>query len=216
MNSHRTEMTEEQKLDLLISIQESSSSKQWSDGLKEKILKQILDKDFKNVVKQAWANQQLKEIESDPLEEKVVDESGKCLANRAWKCQARNCRYQPFRGNCLQLAIEVTKEDHFKLTGKSTTKFACLKHYRVQGQEINYCHNYFKLHKRLPEGAYLKLNIQDPSVQVPKPSTSAATNTKGGELDTVVHESQKEERPSSPQASTSHQGIENNSQQQML
>ena len=185
MESLKTEMTDEQKLDLLLSIQETSSSKQWSRYDKEKILKQITDKDFKRELKQAWVNQQLKEVQSDPLEEKVVDESGQCLASRAWKCKVKHCKYQPHSGHCAQLAVAVAAEDHSKLSGKSTKKFACLMHYRVEGQESNYCHNYFKLYKKLPVGAYLKLKIQKQSVQAPNTSTSAAP--KGGDSENSLN-----------------------------
>jgi hypothetical protein len=186
MDSQRNDMTEQQTLDLLLSIQESSSSKQWSDGLKDKILKKIPDKDLKNYVKQAWVDQQLQEVQSDPLEQEVVDENGKCLANRAWKCQARNCRYQPFRGNCLQLAIKAAEADHEKLAGKYTEKFVCLKHYRVEGQDNDYCHTYFKIYKKLPVGAYLKVNKQIQKARLPQPRTSAATNSNDRDLDSFV------------------------------
>ena len=53
-------------------------------------------------------------------------------------------------------------------------------HYIVTGKQREYCHNYFKLHKELPEGAFLNLNAEIQSdvtatsvlVQNVQPSTS--------------------------------------------
>ena len=107
-------MTE--KANLLLHI-ETSLSSEWPKITKEKILSQYKkEKDFQKILTKAWVDQQLREAESDPLEEQVVDQSGEIVASRAWKCNAKNCSYQPSRGQRSQLAIQVTKEDSHKLT----------------------------------------------------------------------------------------------------
>ena len=168
-------MTE--KANLLLHI-ESSLSSEWPKITKEKILSQYKkEKDFQKILTKAWVDQQLREAESDPLEEQVVDQSGEIVASRAWKCNAKNCSYQPSRGQRSQLAIQVTLEDSHKLT--SDKKYVCLRHYRVNGQDNDYCHNFFKFNKKLPAGAFLNVKgfntlplSSQPSAE-PQPSTSA-------------------------------------------
>ena len=171
-------LSEQDKNDLLQNIKQFSNSKEWPQNLKNKIIRELEDKQFKQILKDAWVKQQLKEQELDPLEDKVISESGTCLANRNWKCNAKTCNYQPYRGNAQQLAIKVSTIDCSKLAGKKL--YACLMHYIVTGKQRKYCHNYFKLHKELPEGAFLNLNAEIQSdvtatsvlVQNLQPSTS--------------------------------------------
>jgi hypothetical protein len=163
-------MSEQEKIDLLLRITESNSSKLWTASIKQKIFKQFqTDKCFLNEVKQAFVNQQLSEVNSDPLEEKVVDANGKLVASREWTCNARNCYFKFYRGNAPQLAIKPQAEDSENLIGPK--KFVCLKHYCVVHQDIDYCHNYFKLYKKLPEGALLKI-----SKPTPQPSRRSANS----------------------------------------
>ena len=168
-------MTEQEKLDLIITINEFPSSK-WSFVKKTKILSQYkTDKEFQQEIIQAFIEKQLQETETDPLEDKVCDQNGDCLASRAWECHARNCSYQPCRANCSQLKIEVSKAESLKLMGLQ--KYACLRHYIVDGESSDFCHRYFKENKQLPPGA--KLNIKLPKQllellqQQQQPSTSS-------------------------------------------
>ena len=165
-------MTQEEVNSLLISIKESTSSKQWRNNKKIQILSTIPDKVAKNKVKDAWVTQQLKELQSDPLEEQVNDESGKVVASRHWKCNARSCKYQHYKGNCTCLAIKVEAKECVKLTGKK--EHACLKHFSVKNEDKNYCHNYFKVHNKLPEEAFLDLKSQ---TKVPRQTPGISTAT---------------------------------------
>ena len=188
-------MSEQEKIDLLRTITESNSSKLWTASIKQKIFKQYQsDKIFLNKVKQAFVNQQLIEVNSDPLEDKVVDDDGMLLASREWTCNARNCFYRFYRGNAPQLKIAPKAEDCKNLIGPK--KFVCLKHYRVVNQKIDFCHNYFKLYKKLPQDAILNITKIDALVVDTQPSISAATNfdescaftSQGTETETVeVH-----------------------------
>ena len=157
---------------LLSSIENSKSSKQWTQREKLKILSSTKDKISKQKLQQAWVMLQLKEVEADPLEEQVVDESGKVLASRHWKCNARSCLNQHYRGNSTKLAIRVETKDRSKLAYR-TKQHACLKHFAVKNKCKDYCHNYFKLHKQLPDGAFLKLGIQERQLTPGIPSTSS-------------------------------------------
>jgi hypothetical protein len=156
------EMTEQEKHQLWNRIEQSTSSNDWSKIQKEKIISQLkTDPNFKKKVKDAWISQQRKEKESDPLEEIVLDQSGKIIANREWQCHAKNCCYKPCRGNALQLSIEVAIGDLEKLVNYG--KYACLKHYRVPSRlkDVAFCQNYFKENKKLPEGAFLHLKAPE-------------------------------------------------------
>ena len=133
-------MTQEEVNSLLISIKESTSSKQWGKRQKLKILSTIPDKIAKQKIQQAWVTQQLKEVESDPLEEQVIDESGKVLASRHWKCNARSCIYQHYRGNSTKLVIRVGTSDRSKLA-YNPKQHACLKHYVVGNKDKDFCHS---------------------------------------------------------------------------
>lgn len=166
-------MSEQELHNLLIEIQESSSSKQWNFNAKKITLSKFKEnKDFQNKLNKAWTDKQLREREHDPLEEKVVDQTGQILASRDWRCDAKDCSYKFYRGQCYQLAIEVSPDDCDKLIKKK--KYACLKHYIVQGQNTEYCHNYFKANKKLPPGA--KLNIKPPK-QLAKVSQPQHSNS---------------------------------------
>ena len=123
------------------------------------VLSKVRDKISKQKIQQAWVSQQIKEVESDPSEEQVIDEHGQVLASRHWKCNARSCIYQHYRGNCTKLAIKVEAKDRSKLTYQK--QHACLKHYSIKNEDNNYCHNYFKVHKKLPEGSFLNLTTQE-------------------------------------------------------
>ena len=164
---------------LLSSIENSKSSKQWTQIEKLKILSSTKDKISKQKLQQAWVMLQLKEVEADPLEEQVVDESGKVLASRHWKCNARFCNNQHYRGNSTKLVIRVGTSDRSKLA-YNPKQHACLKHFVVGNKDKDYCHNYFKVHKQLPEGAFLNLSVQEkqttlgiPKVPIQVPSTSS-------------------------------------------
>ena len=160
-------MNEQEKIKLLLQI-ETSNSKQWKTQTKQEILrKSQTDKDFLFKVRQAFVSQQLKDVENDPLEDKVFDHNGKLVANRDWKCKGHNCSYRFHRANAPKLKIEVRSEDSKNLMG---TNFVCLKHYYVHGQEKNYCHSYFKLHKKLPEGAFLKIKLSNSDETQPEKS----------------------------------------------
>ncbi len=178
-------MTEQEKLDLINTINEFPSSK-WSYVKKKKILSQYkTDKESQQEIIQAFIKKQLQETETDPLEDKVCNQNGDCLASRAWECHARNCQYQPYRANCSQLKIEVSKAESLKLIGLQ--KYACLRHYIVDGESSDFCHRYFKENKQLPPGAKLNIKLpkqllellhqQQPSTSsaiiVPEPSTSS-------------------------------------------
>ena len=137
----------------------NSTSKQWNSYKKRNILFRFKeDPNFQQNLKEEWINKQKQEVENDPLEDKVFDQNGQLVASRSWKCNARNCSYQACRGNNDQLAIEVSKEESLKLTGSK--KYACLKHYIVFGKDSDYCHHFFKEHKKLPSNA--KLNLKGP------------------------------------------------------
>ena len=172
-------ITQEEHDSLLISIEKSTSSKQWGKRQKLKILSTIPDKIAKQKIQQAWVTQQLKEVESDPLEEQVIDESGKVLASRHWKCNARSCFYQHYRGNSTKLVIRVGTSDRSKLA-YNPKQHACLKHYVVGNKDKDFCHDYFKVHKQLPEGAFFNLSVQEKQaplgiqkVPIQVPSTSS-------------------------------------------
>ncbi len=168
-------MSEQEKIDLLLSIKESKESKNWTTSTKQRIFKQFkTDKNFINKVKKAFVTLQLNESELDPLEDKVFDDNGELLASRDWKCNAKYCFYKFGRGNAPQLAIKARAQDSENLIGEK--KYVCLKHYRVVHQKNDYCHNYFKLYKKLPQEAILNLNKNDALVVDPQPRTSAATN----------------------------------------
>ena len=161
-------MTTTEQQELIKRIR-NSSSKQWSFTTKKNILFQNKDNaDFQKELKNEWINQQKQEVETDPLEDNVFDQNGELVASRSWKCNARNCSYQACRGNYIQLAIKVSKEESVKLTGSK--KYACLKHYIVKGEETDYCHHYFKVNKKLPPNA--KLNIKGPVVNFPQPQAT--------------------------------------------
>ena len=156
-------MTEQEKQNLLLKINELPSSN-WVKLEKDRIFSQYkYDTEFKKKVIEAFINKQLQETAADPLEDKVCDQNGKYLANRAWPCHAKNCSYQPFRGNCAQLKIEVSRAESWKLIG--IQKYACLKHFSVFREPSDYCHNYFKEHKKLPTNAIL--NIKGPAANHP-------------------------------------------------
>jgi hypothetical protein len=72
------------------------------------------------------------------------------------------------------LAIKAQAQDRENLIGKK--KYVCLKHFRVVGQKNDYCHNFFKLYKTLPQDAILNLNKVDTLLLDRQPSTSADTN----------------------------------------
>ena len=163
-------LTVDEKLDLLIHIQDSTS-KQWTKSLKEKIISQNNgDKDFIKSIKKGWTTQQEEEMKEDPLEEKMLDRNGVCIANRNWKCNAKNCRYQPNRGNCQQLAIKVAEEEKPKLSGDQ--KYACLQHYRINFEKNDHCYKFFKLNHKLPAGATLNFKAFKPSPILSQPSTT--------------------------------------------
>ena len=146
----------QEKINLLLQI-ESTNSKEWKIHSKQEILRNSqTDKDFLSKVRKAFVTQQLKDVENDPSENKVIDDNGKLLGNRDCKCQGHNCSYRFCRANAPKLKIEVRSEDSQNLIG---TNYVCLKHYYVHGQEKNYCHNYFKSHKKLPSGAVLKIKL---------------------------------------------------------
>ena len=171
---------------LLKAIKNSKSSQQWPQKEKLKILKSVKDKNCKQQLQQAWVTQQLREVEGDPLEEQVVDESGTVLASRHWKCNARSCNNQHFKGNCTKLVIRVDTSDRCKLV-YNTKDSACLKHYVVVNKDKDYCHNYFKVHKQLPERAFLNLAVQDKQVplghpKVPIPVPSCETKQTEGKI----------------------------------
>ena len=162
---HETSVLNNEKLsfeNLLKAIENSKSSQQWPH------------------------KQQLREVEGDPLEEQVVDESGTVLASRHWKCNARSCNNQHFKGNCTKLVIRVDTSDRCKLV-YNTKDHACLKHYVVVNKDKDYCHNYFKVHKQLPERAFLNLAVQDKQVplghpKVPIPVPSCETKQTEGKI----------------------------------
>ena len=161
------------KANLLLHIQSSLSS-EWTKTIKDTILSNYKkDKDFQKILTKAWVDQQVSEIESDPLEKEVLGNNGVCLASRAWKCNAKNCSYQPSRGQRSQLAVRVTTEDSYKLT--SDKKYACLRHYRVNGQDNDYCHNFFKFNKKLPVGAFLNIKGSKPLPLSSQPSASLSS-----------------------------------------
>ena len=74
----------------------------------------------------------LKDVENDPLENKVFGENDELLASRDWKCQAQNCSYIFYRANAQTLKIKVRSEDSKNLVG---TNHVCLKHYYVDGKK---------------------------------------------------------------------------------
>jgi hypothetical protein len=93
-------MSEQEKIDLLLSIMESKTSKNWTPSTKQKIFKQFkTDKNFIKRLKKAFVTLQINEVILDPLEDKVFDENGELLASRDWNCNAKNCFYKFARGN---------------------------------------------------------------------------------------------------------------------
>ena len=163
-----SKMTMQEIDELLQVIEESNNSNQWSDRLKQQLMSRVKDNLSKTKMKEAWVKQQVKELEVDPLEIEVVDKNGQVVASRHWKCNARNCNFQYYRGNCSRLAIKVQANELDKLIGKG--QHACLKHFCVQNKNIDFCHSYFKLHQKLPEGAFLKLRIDKTKAPQPTPS----------------------------------------------
>ena len=153
---------------LLDDIEKSNTSKQWTDRLKQKLLSRVKDNLLKDKLKEAWVKQQVKEIEVDALEIEVVDNNGKVVASRHWKCNARNCSFQYYRGNCSRLVIQVATNERDKLNRNG--QHACLKHFSVQYQDSDFCHSYFKFYKKLPEGAFLKLKKLKSKVPQQTPS----------------------------------------------
>ena len=109
------EMTKGEIDKLLDDIEKSNTSKQWTDRLKQKLLSRVKDNLLKDKLKEAWVKQQVKEIEADVLEIEVVDNNGKVVASRHWKCNARNCSFQYYRGNCSRLVIQVATNERNKL-----------------------------------------------------------------------------------------------------
>ena len=160
-------MNEQEKSDLLLKIQ-STNSNTWTAHQKQEIFKKYqTDQYFLNKVKHAFVTKQLKEVENDFLENKVLDDDGKLLASRDWKCAAQNCSYRFCRGNAPKLKIEVRLQDCTNLIGKN---YVCLKHYIVYLEDNNYCHSYFKLHKKLPQGAVLKIKLTNSEKSIPEKS----------------------------------------------
>jgi hypothetical protein len=71
------------KANLLLHIQSSLSS-EWTKTIKDTILSNYKqDKDFQKILTKDWVDQQVSEIESDPLEKEVLGNNGVCLASRA-------------------------------------------------------------------------------------------------------------------------------------
>ena len=128
-------------------------------------------------VKKELIKKELKEVENDPLEAKVFNNSGECIANRDWKCNFKNCSYMLSRGQCLKLTVKAREEDRNALIGSQ--EFACLKHYRVKDiKSRDYCHNFYKLNKELPPNAKLNNGGQKPLPQLPQPITSSTFQEK--------------------------------------
>ena len=80
--------------------------------------------------------------------------------------------FQPSRGFRSQLAVEVTIDNH-KLIGDK--KYACIKHYRVNGEKNDYCHVFFKVHQKLPAGAFLSIQGPKPLPLSSQPSASLSS-----------------------------------------
>ena len=97
------------------------------------------------------------------MEHQVFDESNQiCLASSKWKCDFKDCSFQNYHGNARRLAIKVDKSDVHKLIFRKL--HACLMHYCVpESSEKNFCHDFFKLNKKLPNGAYLFSKKKVPS-----------------------------------------------------
>ena len=95
------------------------------------------NKEFQKKIKEAFLIQELKDKQSDSLESQVYDQHGECIASssKEWRCNAKNCSFQNHRGHSLQLTSKVADEDKVKLAHKQ--KFACLRHYPVQGQKLS-------------------------------------------------------------------------------
>ena len=124
-------MNEQEKINLLLQI-EATNSNQWKTHCKQEILRKAhTDKDFLYKVRLAFVTQ-LKDVENDPLENKVFGENDELLASRDWKCQAQNCSYIFYRANAQTLKIKVRSEDSKNLVG---TNHVCLKHYYVDGKK---------------------------------------------------------------------------------
>ena len=167
-----SEMPTQEIDELLRVIEESNNSNQWSDRRKQQLMSRVKDNLSKTKMKDAWVKQQVQELEVDPLEIEVVDKNGEIVASRHWRCNAKNCNFQYYRGNCSRLAIKVQANELDKLIGKG--QYACLKHFSVQYKDSDFCHSYFKLHKKLPEGAFLKLKKL--KSKVPQQTTSIVTD----------------------------------------
>ena len=118
-------MTEEEKISLLSQIKNSESSSDWSYNCKIQILKCLA----KNV-------------------------AHKTTIRQAWTCDFKDCSFQNYHGNARRLAIKVDKSDVHKLIFHKL--HACLMHYCVpDSSDKNFCHDFLKLKKKLPNGAYL-------------------------------------------------------------
>ena len=175
-------MNEQAKIDLLAKI-ELTNSKQWTTHQKQDIFKTCqTDKQFLNKVRLAFITKQLKEVENDVLENKVINDNSELVGSRDWECCGQNCSYKYFRGNAQKLKIEVRPEDNKTLVGKN---YVCLKHYCVKWQDNDYCQNYFKLHKKLPEGAFLKIKLSNSNKT--QPEKSLVTKPKTTLLNHVLH-----------------------------